>query len=437
MLRAPVILLVALIIGCSASVRAEELQYQRYPSTAIPIDSIAVQRWRADLEFLSDKIVQLHPDPFFSVSEQDFNSFRASIDDQIPEMSESEIVLAFMRFLALVGTKGHDGHSGLWPYQKQSDFRLYPLRLYWFDEGIYIVDSDHELNGAKLLSINGFSVEDIFSRVGPYISRDGPMWVRSWAPIHMLSPEMHRAIGISANNLSATFEVDHGGTRHSLEMQSISDKEYQDRFPMALNAGTLPSAPMPRYLHREDDYYWTEEWPDSKSLYFQYNAVTSENRSGNSLHEVVDELQLSVRSGSIDRLIVDIRSNGGGDNTTYGELLNFLRDDTFFNSQGRLFVIIGRATFSAGMNFATDVEKYTNAIFVGEPTGGSPNQYGDAEYISLPNSGISARISTQYWGKAGKDDERLHQEPDLLVPLSASDYFQSRDATIDAILGYE
>jgi hypothetical protein len=433
----PVIFVAAVILIWGAPVQAEELNYPRHPSSANPIEPNAVQDWRSDLDYLSDKVIALHPDPFFSVSEEYFNAFRASINEQIPEMSEPEIILAFMRFLALVGGNGHDGHTGLWPYQKQADFHLYPLRLYWFEEGIYVVDSDHGLNGAKLVAINGFSVEDILSRIDPFISRDGPMWVRSWAPIHMLSPEMHQVIGIDTYDRSATLEFELDGARRSLELQSISHPEYHERFPMTLYTGTLPSAPLPRYLHRQDDYYWTEEWPDSRTVYFQYNAVTRENRSGSSLNEIVGALRLSVRSGSFDRLIVDIRSNGGGDNTAYGALLKFLQNEPFFDTPGRLFVILGRATFSAGINFATDVEKRTNAIFVGEPSGGSPNQYGDAENISLPNSQITARISTLYWAKAGEDDDRLQQEPDVSATLTALDYFQSRDAAVDAILEYQ
>jgi hypothetical protein len=48
-----------------------------------------------------------------------------------------------------------------------------------------------------------------------------------------------------------------------------------------------------------------------------------------------------------------------------------IRCDTI-NQWGKLFVVIGRRTFSAAMNLAVDLERHTRALFVGEPTGGAP-----------------------------------------------------------------
>lgn len=409
-------------------------------STQQPVtDSVAaesVPEWRADLAYLSDKIVQLHPDPFFATDEVQFNALRDWIDTHIPVMNRSRIILSFMRLLALVGVQGHDGHSGLWPYQAPADFHLYPLRLYWFEDGLYVVDAepDRSLVGARLESINGHQIDDILTVVDPFISRDGPMWVRTWAPIHILSPEFQNALGFGTDNGSAQFGVTKDGEQRSVTLQSMAHADYHNRFPTVLWTGALPAAEQPRYLHRDDDYYWFEEWPDSRTLYFQYNATTRENNAGKSLKRVITGLSEIVRSGRVDRLVVDARSNGGGDNTTYGNLLDFLEKDPFFQEPGRLYIIIGRITFSAGSNFITDAEQQTDAVFVGEPTGGSPNQYGDAEQIDLPNSGIRARVSTRYWNKAGKDDQRLHHESQLSAPPTAADYFQEHDAAVEIIL---
>jgi len=43
------------------------------------------------------------------------------------------------------------------------------------------------------------------------------------------------------------------------------------------------------------------------------------------------------------------------------------------NRTGRLFVLIGRETFSAAMGLSIELERQTKAIFVGEPTGSSLN----------------------------------------------------------------
>ena len=39
-------------------------------------------------------------------------------------------------------------------------------------------------------------------------------------------------------------------------------------------------------------------------------------------------------------------------------------------------------------------QRATEAVFVGEPTAGKPNSYGDSRRITLPNSGVTVRAST-------------------------------------------
>ena len=68
----------------------------------------------------------------------------------------------------------------------------------------------------------------------------------------------------------------------------------------------------------------------------------------------------------------------GGDNTTYGPLLDMLEQNAAINKPGKLFTIMDRGTFSAAGSFVTDMERRTETLLVGEPTGGAPNQYGDA-----------------------------------------------------------
>ena len=105
------------------------------------------------------------------------------------------------------------------------------------------------------------------------------------------------------------------------------------------------------------------------------------------------------------------------------------------NRRGGLFVLIGRATFSAAGNFAADADPSTHAAFVGEPTGGGVRMYGDAVPVELPNSGLQAQIPTRYWdyGKGPKDN-RLAVQPDVKVALTSADYFTRRDSALAVAL---
>ena len=116
------------------------------------------------------------------------------------------------------------------------------------------------------------------------------------------------------------------------------------------------------------------------ALYFQYNEVRASSPAG-SLSKVVGEMRERLTAGGVTRVIVDVRHNPGGDNHTYPPLLNLLLDP-LVNRPAYLYVIIGRQTFSAATNFVTELDVQSSAVFVGEPTGGRPNLYGDTSRSS-------------------------------------------------------
>jgi hypothetical protein len=133
-------------------------------------------------------------------------------------------------------------------------------------------------------------------------------------------------------------------------------------------------------------------------------------------------------------MVLDIRHNNGGDNTNYGPLLDLLTENQTINSPGFLYVIAGRQTFSATINFASDVDAFTQAIFVGEGTGGSPLHYGDPQTVLLPNSGIAVSISSRTHLSPIANDQRLSILPDIPVELKAWQYFKDIDPALEAIL---
>ena len=119
------------------------------------------------------------------------------------------------------------------------------------------------------------------------------------------------------------------------------------------------------------------------------------------------------------RVIVDVRLNGGGDNTSYSPLIDALRSRAV-NRRGRLVLLTGRVTFSAGGNFVAEVEAFTRARIVGEAAGGSPHNYGDSEQVELETLGWTVHVPPQYVEVLGRPDERVSVEPDVPVQIGAA-----------------
>ena len=148
---------------------------------------------------------------------------------------------------------------------------------------------------------------------------------------------------------------------------------------------------------------------------------------------VISEIRERAQADDVERVVIDLRHNSGGDNTTLAPLELALRDPAI-DRPGKLFAIIGRVTFSAAANFATDLEGATSVTFAGEDMGGSPNLFGDTRPVTLPDSGQVLRMAARYWERSTPDDTRITIEPEIRAELTADDYFAGRDPVLEAIV---
>ena len=157
--------------------------------------------------------------------------------------------------------------------------------------------------------------------------------------------------------------------------------------------------------------------------------------NGQTIGDLGAEIVRTFEEHDLERVIIDVRLNGGGDNTTFPPLIEALKGNERLNQRGRLYCLIGRHTFSAAGNFVTVFERDLNSILVGEPTGGGPNQYGDARNITLPHHPeLTVRLSTRYHEFDPEQPDRLTHEPELAAGMLAADYFAGRDPVLRVAL---
>src|SRR5262249_17793719 len=112
--------------------------------------------------------------------------------------------------------------------------------------------------------------------------------------------------------------------------------------------------PTPLYLKNRSASYWFEYLPDSKTVFCQYNAVQNDPKEP--LEKFCERLFKHIAENDVERLVIDMRWNGGGNNFLNKPLVHGLIRCDKINRRGKLFVIVGRNTFSAAMNGATDIE---------------------------------------------------------------------------------
>jgi hypothetical protein len=315
-----------------------------------------------------------------------------------------------MRLVALVSPR--NGHTGIFPLDPLHPRRLhlYPLRLYEFADGMYVVGGEH--TGRRLVAISGMPVERVARLVRPLIPYDNESSLRAKVPYFSLVAEVLDGLGVGSGVRARTFTF--GG--HEAELNPIAAREYVAAYDDARGPTMLPRRASPLYLAQSRRDVWMRR--TDGVLHVGYNSTFAPTQAF--------ARRLARTAHEVRRVVVDLRLNGGGDNTTYGPLLDVLA------SVPSLAVLIGRGTFSAAGNFATELGLATDAVFVGEPTGGGVNQYGDSVARRLPATGWNLNVATLYHEKGGPHDRRLAVEPDIHVEPTSEDFFAGRDPALEA-----
>lgn len=387
--------------------------------------------WRYDLRFLAREIKRLHYDPFRKVSREDFDSYVRKLHDEIPKLTDPQIATRFMRLVTMAG----DGHTNIrHPAYGQDAKKLLPVQFYYFTEGLFITAAAPEqadLAGAQVIRFGGHTVEKVMEALEPVISRDNRMWLSQIGPSLMRSPFVLHGIGLTpeADKLEITIR-DTGGKERTVTLAGNAGAA-DDKWTLARKQapGTEPL-----YLRNRQAPYWFEYLPEHKIAWLQYNAITNDRKE--SFTDFCNRVFKFINENEVEKLVVDLRWNGGGNTFLVRPLVHGLIGNEKINQRGKLFVIVGRNTFSAAMNTSTLIERHTNAIFVGEPTGSSPNFIGETIRIELPYSKMTGSISDLYWQTSWPMDHRPWIPPLLYTPPSFADLIKGRDAAFEAIIKY-
>jgi C-terminal processing protease CtpA/Prc len=178
--------------------------------------------------------------------------------------------------------------------------------------------------------------------------------------------------------------------------------------------------------------YWYEYWPEARTLYLQYNECR--DLPGTPFASVVQSMFAVADSAPVERLIVDLRGNGGGDSRVVMPLLEGLSVHPGLSDRRHLYGLVGRGTCSSGMMAALDLERRFGALLVGEPTGGKPNAYGDIGRFELPHSKLVVQYSTKRFTRGNGNKPSLM--PHLPASLSLDDCLAGRDPVLEGALSF-
>ena len=387
--------------------------------------------WQADLEFLAKELPARHPDCFRFLTEEAFAEKVNSLSAKIGDMNDVDASIELMGLVASLG----DAHTLVMPNAKE--FHFIPVNVKWFKDGVYIraIDEAHkDLVGAKLIGVGDKSAEEIVASFGEIFPHDNPWGLRKLIDIKFQTCEYLRYAGAVDDSLVATLHVEKEGKKSSIELRPIAvGSRNVPRFANGYSVGMMKESVFLSLMIKDErgHPYWNEWLPDQKTVYFKYNRCVD----GAKFAQLVKSTAAFIDQNDVEKFVLDLRDNAGGDSRVFAPLFQYLSQHQSLNQKGRLFVITGRRTFSSAL-FAVRDMRTTNAIFVGEPTGGSPNHFGEVKSFELPSSKLSADHSSKFFQlQAGKSSAAY--EPDIEIEFRAGEVFAARDQALQAIFDYK
>jgi hypothetical protein len=403
------------------------------PATA----TASTEAWHGDLVFLETKLLQMHPDLFRKTSRQQFDAEIRGLDQNLPSMSREQFLVGIMRIVASF----HDGHTSVLPGpQTGAGFHVLPLRFYLYGEELVLDGADQaysEVLGSRLVAVNGVPVTDVIRRVRELTPGDNEACVDARLPGYIIVPEVLEGLQIVNGNASTvplTFQ--NGETVKTFTVNAIPAPDTTNARSMTSTYGShwIDRAPQhrPVWLRSPDRSYWFEYEPKERTIYVQYN--NSENDPAEPMQKFALRLEQELVRRNPPKVIVDLRLNQGGSGDWNRPLLAALMRSSAATAAGHMYVLIGRQTFSAGNMMAIELEKYTKAKFIGEPSGGSFQGFGDHEPVFLPATHLGVMIAKTFYQNDGPTDDRSALSPSIKISLGATDYGIGRDPVLEAAL---
>jgi hypothetical protein len=405
-------------------------------SYASPVTRTDAAEWREDLNYFAKEAPQVHKNLFHAMTREQFETAVKSLDERIPTLSRNQIIVEITRIVGMIG----DGHSYVELHHPPTNFRHYPVKFYWFPDGVYVLQADRKyapVVGGRIVKLGKFSADRVYTTVSRIVPHDNESQVKWMTPFYMSLAEVLDGLGLVDNLEAVPLTAEKEGVQATVILTPEAGELSPDGFVLPADwvDARDPAFPQPLWQKDPANHYWFEYLKDSRTLYVQFNAVAQ--KDGETIEAFFKRVMAFADANPVDHFVLDERLNGGGNNYLLRPIIHaFIRSDTV-NQPGKLFTIIGRQTFSAAMNCVNRMKLNTNTLFVGEPTASSPNQYGDNAPVVLPNSKLTVRLSTLWWQDMDPRDRRVWQAPDLSTELTFADYRTGHDPAMEAILHYK
>ena len=389
---------------------------------ALAAEPLSAGQRREDLDFLYEKVLKgAHPNAFANTPESEFLKVKAEIEGRLETETDTEFLLDLMRLTALVG----DSHTSV-SVGSLADFRGYPLSLIRRGESWYLsaaAPEDKNLLCREVVQLAGKPVEEVIEAYGALFSSDNPVHLRRQFRQACNVADIYEYLGLveAGEPLTVTLK---GGETLTLEPVGMEERNKLEAVRISDKIKGQPETVA------RDAYYFARPLTED-AYYIQYNVCREAEDL--SMEDFAALVAKDLEAGDYDRVLLDLRNNGGGSDGVIWPLFEVLREA--MDGGARLVGLIGENTFSSALINAVEIQEMGGTL-AGENAGGSVCHFGAVKTFSLPNSKVRGQVSGKYLdlntlldAAAGRGVVAL--APDIHVPQELADTLDGKDSLVE------
>jgi hypothetical protein len=394
------------------SCAALEPQRPPPPANAVPAldgaiaagdDAERLHLWREDIDAYESLLRTRHAGLFAVLPREQFDAEFAALRRDLPSLRDDQIVVRLQQIAASIGS----GHTTVQAERGRLVPQSLPISCVWLADGVMIAaaDDDHaQLRGAQLLGVGACTLAEVLDKLATVTPHENDAYLKHGAMRRLTEVQTLRGLGVIEAADAVPLRVRCRDGREEVVVLH----------PIAAGAKAFISSGMDperiswtRLARPENSVYGARFDAEQRALFVWYDACR--DTPDRSVSQFCEETLAQIDALHPRAVIVDLRRNGGGNSALLHPFIRGVRDRSWLNDPRRLFVLIGRMTFSsAGLN-TEEFRTWTRATLVGEPTGHRPDSWMESRWDWLPNSLLFASYMLY-------EPEFAPNKPDACVP---------------------
>lgn len=406
-----------------------------------------------DLHYLNSSLKNAHYNLYAYTSKEDFSKNYENIKKTIPKDSITllQATNIFQKVISIVNN-GHteiDFPSDSYRTYAYSRGTVFPLEIA-FENNKSLIRKNYSDNsnikiGSEILSINGVLMKDILAKIYPQVSAERIYFKNAKIELYSF-PRLYWQVFGKQDVFQIKIRSNGIIKKHSIKAVNLIEG-YEMKRTEVLNA-------------------------KKKLLFIDKIAYLNPgNFSGDEqvYQKFIDSAFVEIKNSNYKNLIIDLRNNGGGNDSFSDYLVSYFADKPFkWNSEftlktsqflkehtrkhndttnvffrkilthkngeiynyefeeykpqpkhnrfkGKVYVLINRQSHSQSAVTASQIQDYKFGTLVGEETGDFPTLYASQFHYKLPNTGIDVKVSKGLIVRVNGSKKQEGVIPDIMI----------------------